>query len=158
MKFIKNALSYILFSNIRIRTNVNLLLNLKKKNKFKWLRLLIQEQLRKNYHVLISDTAIIGSIKLPHPHNVCIGRDVRIGENCILYHDVSIGQSYDKFPRIGDNVIIYTGAKIMGDVTVGDNAVIGVNAVVTSDVPENAIVGGIPAKIIRYRTDKDNFH
>lgn len=158
MNFIKKAISYILFSNIRIKSNINLLLDLKKKNKLKWFRLLIQEHLRKNYHVLISDTAVIGSIRLPHPHNVCIGRDVQIGENCTLYHDVSIGQSYDKFPKLGNNVIVYTGAKIMGDVTVGDNAVIGVNAVVISDVPANAIVGGIPAKIIRYRTEQDNFH
>jgi serine O-acetyltransferase len=53
-----------------------------------------------------------------------------------------------KFPQIGDNVIIYSGAVILGDVNIGDNSVIGANSVVIDDVPEGVIVAGIPASII----------
>ena len=53
-------------------------------------------------------------------------------------------------PVIGDNVVAYAGAKIIGNVHVGNNVVIGANAVVTKDVPDNAVVVGVPAKVINY--------
>ena len=51
-------------------------------------------------------------------------------------------------PQIGDNVTVFSGAVVAGPVKIGDNSAIGANAVVTQDVPDNVIVGGIPAKII----------
>ena len=57
-------------------------------------------------------------------------------------------QGKKHFPIIGDNVIIYAGACIVGGIKIGNNAIIGANAVVTKDVPDNAIVVGNPAKII----------
>lgn len=86
--------------------------------------------------VVIHPRSIIGD-------NVNIGASVTIGGRSGLY-DV---------PKIGNNVFIATGARILGNVKIGDNAVVGANAVVINDVPENAVVGGIPAKIIKYRTD-----
>lgn len=72
-----------------------------------------------------------------------------IGENCWINQQVTIGFKNSKSPIIGDNVRISCGAKILGDIKVGNNAVIGANAVVLKDVPENTIVAGVPAKVIK---------
>lgn len=96
-------------------------------------------------------TRIEGGVKIFHFQSVIINGGVRIGKNCTLYHDVTIGASlYDNspVPVLGDNVVVCTGAKILGNVKIGDNVIIAANAVVTKDVPSNAIVGGIPAKVI----------
>lgn len=69
--------------------------------------------------------------------------------------DVTLGQSHDGFPTIGKDVIVYAGAVVCGAITVGDGAVIGANAVVVRDVPPNAIVTGIPAKVRRYRREDE---
>ena len=73
----------------------------------------------------------------------------KIGAYCWINQQVSIGFSFDGgLPIIGDNVRVCPGAKVFGNITIGDNAIIGANAVVTKDVPANAIVAGNPAVII----------
>lgn len=75
-----------------------------------------------------------------------------IGKNCVIGTSVTVGGRSGHFevPKIGDNVYIATGAKILGPITIGNNVVIGANAVVIKDVPDFAVVAGIPAKIIKY--------
>lgn len=75
----------------------------------------------------------------------------KMGANCWINQHVSIGHKLpnEKPPTIGDNVRITSGAKIYGQITIGDNVTIGANAVVVKDVPPNCIVVGVPAKIIR---------
>ena len=74
-----------------------------------------------------------------------------IGNNCIIGQCCTIGgkSKHYNVPRIGNNVHISTGAKILGPITIGDNVIVGANAVVVKDVPANCIVAGVPAKIIR---------
>lgn len=73
-----------------------------------------------------------------------------IGENCWINQQVTIGYNgQDGPPVIGSNVMITCGAKVLGNVTIGDGAVIGANAVVVRDVEPGAIMGGVPAKRIR---------
>lgn len=57
---------------------------------------------------------------------------------------------------IGNNVLLFAGAKIIGNVKIGDNVVIGVNAVVTHDIPDNAVAVGIPAKVLNYNGKEIN--
>ena len=79
-----------------------------------------------------------------------------IGKNCSINQQVTIGggnSKYEGVPFIGDNVYIAKGAIVYGGITICNNVTIGANAVVNKPVPDNAIVAGIPAKILRY---KDN--
>jgi serine O-acetyltransferase len=75
----------------------------------------------------------------------------KIGENCWINQQVVVGYTNENdadLPRIGNNVTIHAGAKVLGRVNVGDNATIGANSVVIGDVPPNVTVMGVPAKII----------
>lgn len=74
-----------------------------------------------------------------------------IGKKVIIGQNVTIGRALDPsgVPSIGDNVYISAGARIVGNIKVGNNVIIGANAVVNKDIPDNCIVAGVPAKIIR---------
>jgi len=74
-----------------------------------------------------------------------------IGENCVIGTGVTIGGTSHKYevPHIGNNVLIGSGAKILGPIIIGNNVVIGANAVVTKDISDNILVAGIPAKILK---------
>ncbi len=88
---------------------------------------------------------------LPHGLvGIFIHPSVKIGKNITIYQQVTIGENGfgSESAVIGDNVVIGAGAKIIGPVNIGDDVIIGANAVVTKDVPNNQVVGGIPAKIL----------
>lgn len=75
-----------------------------------------------------------------------------IGVNCTICQQVSIGGGNSRFPEvpvIGNNVYIAKGSIVMGGITIGNNVTIGANAVVTKPIPDNAIVAGVPTKILR---------
>lgn len=73
----------------------------------------------------------------------------KIGVNAWINQQVTIGHNGDLSPIIGDNVTIRAGAKVIGEVHVGNNSIVGANAVVVKDVPPNCVVVGVPAKIVR---------
>ena len=92
------------------------------------------------------NSQLSGGIILRHPNGIVIGpTGTIIGPNCIIFQQVTIVNQV----KIGGDVLIGTGAKIIRPVTIGDHARIGANAVVVCDIPSGATVAGIPAKIIR---------
>ena len=87
---------------------------------------------------------------IDHGMGVVIGETAEIGDDCYLYHQVTLGVARamggKRHPTIGNNVIIGAGAKVLGPITVGDNARIGSNAVVVDPVPADTTVVGVPAR------------
>tara|TARA_B100000315_G_C14396312_1_gene504375 strand:- start:458 stop:832 length:375 start_codon:yes stop_codon:yes gene_type:complete len=82
---------------------------------------------------------------------VVLHKRTRMGKNCMIGTQVTVGGKSGHFevPVIGDNVYLATGAKILGPIKIGNNVIVGANAVVIKDVPDNCVVAGIPAKIIK---------
>ena len=89
---------------------------------------------------------------IDHGMGVVIGETAVVGDNCTIYHQVTLGgtgkEKGKRHPTLGDGVLVSTGAKVLGPITIGNGAKIGANAVVLADVPENATAVGIPAKVI----------
>jgi serine O-acetyltransferase len=102
---------------------------------------------------------------IDHGMGVVIGETSEIGNNVTIYHMVTLGgispsidsneqRSIKRHPTLKDNVVIGSGAQILGPVIIGENSKIGANAVVTKDVPDNAIMIGIPAKNVGTTTQE----
>jgi serine O-acetyltransferase len=105
------------------------------------------------YGIYIPPTTAIGSgFYIGHYGGIVVHEQSTIGRNCNLSQGVTLGQANRGakrgYPRVGDNVYIGPGAKIVGSVQVGDNVAIGANCVVTEDAPDNAVVVGVPGRVI----------
>ena len=103
---------------------------------------------------------------IDHGMGVVIGETSEIGDNVTIYHNATLGgispsinsneqRNIKRHPTLKDNVVVGSGAQILGPVTIGKNAKIGANAVVTKDVPENAVMVGIPAKNVGETSGSD---
>jgi serine O-acetyltransferase len=94
---------------------------------------------------------------IDHGMGVVIGETVELGDNVTLYQNVTLGgtgkQKGKRHPTLGNNVLVGVGAKVLGAITIGDNARIGGGAVVLKDVPPNSTAVGVPAKIVAYRNE-----
>jgi serine O-acetyltransferase len=97
---------------------------------------------------------------IDHGMGVVIGETAEIGDDCTLYHGVTLGgTSWEKakrHPTLGRNVVVGAGAKILGPITLGDNARVGSNSVVVKDVPAGATVVGIPGRIVVAKDDANS--
>lgn len=90
---------------------------------------------------------------IDHAMGVVIGETAVVGDDCVLYQGVTLGgtgnESGKRHPTLGNGVHVGTGAKVLGNITIGDNVRIGGNSVVVKDVPANCTVVGIPGRIVR---------
>ena len=90
---------------------------------------------------------------IDHAMGVVIGETTVLGDDCVLYQGVTLGgtgnETGKRHPTLGNNVMVGTGAKVLGNITIGDNVKIGGNSVVVRDVPSNCTVVGIPGRIVR---------
>ncbi|MEG2310706.1 MAG: serine O-acetyltransferase EpsC [Clostridia bacterium] len=90
---------------------------------------------------------------IDHGMGIVIGQTAQVGDNCTIYHQVTLGgvgsSKQKRHPTLGNNVLVGTGSKILGNIVLKDNVKVGANAVVLNDVEENGTVVGIPAKLIQ---------
>ncbi len=103
--------------------------------------------------------AIIGKgLFIDHGAGVVIGETAEIGDNVTLYQGVTLGgtgkESGKRHPTIGNNVMISSGARVLGSFTVGDNSKIGAGSVVLSEVPPNSTVVGVPGRVVKRDNEK----
>lgn len=103
--------------------------------------------------------AIIGkSLFIDHGMGVVIGETAIIGDDVTIYQGVTLGgtgkEKGKRHPTVGNNVVIGTGAKVLGNITIGDNSYIGANAVVIKDVPANSTIVGVPGRVTKQEGKK----
>jgi len=120
---------------------------------FRWLARWLSNWSRWWTGIEIHPGATIGRrVFIDHGMGIVIGETAEIGDDCTLYHGVTLGgvkwERVKRHPTLGRKVVIGAGAKILGPVLVGDGAKIGSNAVVVRDVPAGATAVGIPARIV----------
>jgi serine O-acetyltransferase len=105
-----------------------------------------------------------GGLLMPHPQGIVVGGGAIVGAGCTIFHHVTLGEVTSRlrpgdhsYPILGAHVLVGTGAVVLGGVTVGDDAVIGANAVVVADVEPGDVVVGVPARSARSRGDRRRF-
>lgn len=97
--------------------------------------------------------AVIGeSFFIDHGMGVVIGETAEVGANVTLYHGVTLGgvslEKGKRHPTLGDNVVVGAGAKVLGNITIGEGSRVGANAVVVKSVPPNSVVVGVPGQVV----------
>jgi serine O-acetyltransferase len=95
------------------------------------------------------NTQIGGGLMIPHPNGIVIHAGCVIGPNCIIFQQVTLGSAHGGVPSLGGDVSIGAGAKLLGNIEIGDHAVIAAMAVVTHDVPAGTTAMGMPARIVQ---------
>lgn len=122
---------------------------------------LISQASRRRTGIEIHPGAKIGKrLVIDHGMGIVIGETAEIGDDCLIYHGVTLGGTGKdvgkRHPTIGNNVLIGTGAKVLGPFTVGDNSRIAANSVVLREIPPDSTAVGVPARVVKrkgVRTD-----
>ncbi|MDE3165502.1 MAG: serine O-acetyltransferase [Acidobacteriota bacterium] len=95
---------------------------------------------------------------IDHGSGVVIGETAEIGDDCLIYQGVTLGgtgaERGKRHPTLGNNVVVGTGAKVLGNIKIGDHVKIGAGSVVVKPVPDYSTVVGIPGRVVRVRTEE----
>ncbi len=124
----------------------------------------ISQRAKRRTGVEIHPAATIGRrLVIDHGTGIVIGATAEIGDDCLLYQGATLGgtgyQKGKRHPTLGNNVMVGSGAKVLGPFKVGDNVKIAANSVVLREVPPDCTVVGIPGHIVRYHGEKlDQIH
>ncbi|MBE6734149.1 MAG: serine O-acetyltransferase [Ruminococcaceae bacterium] len=129
------------------------------RHNMKFLARWISQSARRRTGVEIHPGATIGKgLVIDHGMGVVIGETTIIGDNCTIYQNVTLGGTGKdhgkRHPTLGNNVLVGSGAKVLGPFKVGDNARIAAGAVVLSEVPADSTAVGVPARIVRIAGQK----
>jgi serine O-acetyltransferase len=132
------------------------------KRKFFLIARLISQVSRHFTGIEIHPGAQIGKrFFIDHGFGVVIGETAIVGDDVLLYQGVTLGgtglEKGKRHPTLGNNIVVGAGAKILGNITIGDNSYIGANAVVIKDVPANSTVVGVPGRITKQDGKKIEF-
>ena len=132
------------------------------RHNLKFLARAISQRSRRRTGIEIHPGATIGRrLVIDHGMGIVIGETAEIGDDCLIYHGVTLGGTGKdvgkRHPTIGNNVLIGTGAKVLGPIKVGDNSRIAANSVVLKEIPEDSTAVGIPARVVRIAGQKVNF-
>ncbi len=123
---------------------------------------LISQASRRRTGIEIHPGATIGKrLVIDHGMGLVIGETAEIGDDCLIYHGVTLGGTGKdvgkRHPTIGNNVLIGTGAKVLGPITIGSGSRVAANSVVLKDIPENSTAVGIPARVVRLAGQKIDY-
>ena len=129
------------------------------KHNMKFIARWISQSCAKKTGIEIHPGATIGRrLVIDHGHGIVIGETTEIGDDVLIYQGVTLGGTGKdvgkRHPTIGNNVMISSGAKVLGPFKVGDNSRIAAGAVVLEEVPPNSTVVGVPAKVVRQNGQK----
>ena len=129
---------------------------------FFFLARFISQRSRRRTGIEIHPGAKIGKrLVIDHGMGVVIGETAEIGDDCLIYHGVTLGGTGKdcgkRHPTIGNNVLIATGAKVLGPFRVGNNVRIAANAVVLSEIPDDATAVGVPARVVKIAGERVNY-
>ena len=132
------------------------------RHNLKFLARWISQASRRRTGIEIHPGATIGKrLVIDHGMGIVIGETAEIGDDCLIYHGVTLGGTGKdvgkRHPTIGNKVLIGTGAKVLGPITIGDGSRVAANAVVLRDIPENSTAVGSPTKVGRVDGKRVNY-
>ena len=128
----------------------------------KFLARYISQRTRHKTGIEIHPGAKIGKrLVIDHGMGIVLGETAEIGDDCLLYQGVTLGgtgkETGKRHPTIGNNVLVGSGAKVLGPFKVGDNSRVAANSVVLREIPENSTAVGSPARVVRQNGEKVNY-
>ena len=128
----------------------------------KFLARYLSQRTRHKTGIEIHPGAKIGKrLVIDHGMGIVIGETAEIGDDCLLYQGVTLGgtgkETGKRHPTIGNNVLVGSGAKVLGPFKVGDNSRVAANSVVLREIPENSTAVGSPARVVRQNGEKVNY-